>query len=359
MLAKIKSRLSRYPWLFHFAREMYHGIKVVQHVFIKRNTNYFKCYISARSRLKKSLGKPILLTLEPNNICNLKCPICETGSSELGREPRMMKFEEFKYILDQFDENLKILYLYFMGESFLNKDIYKMIRYAADRRLYVSICTNGEYVNSEKLIKSGIADIQFQIGGTTPEIHQIYRKGGILNKMLEKLKNLIETKKKYAHILKREKYPIKIGLGFILMRHNEHQIKSFIKLAKEMEVDEYQIINPCVRNMKQAREFLPSNRNRWIYDPIAFEKGKLKVKNPPNNYCEWIYSTVTVQVNGDVVPCCRDATGTYVLGNLFKQNINEVWNGKKFQAFRDALARTQKNITICRLCSGYSIPVYP
>ena len=109
MLEKVKSRLQNYPKLFSFTKKAYRRIKIIEYLYLKRDINYFKCYSSATSRLGRSLGKPILLTLEPTNTCNLKCPVCETGSGRLNREPKIMKFEEYKYILDQFDENLKIL----------------------------------------------------------------------------------------------------------------------------------------------------------------------------------------------------------------------------------------------------------
>jgi len=356
MLAKIKSDLQKYPRLFSITRKIYRRFKIVNYLYLKRDINYFKCYSSATSRLDKSLGKPILLTLEPTNTCNLRCPVCETGSGRLNREPKMMKIEEFKYILDKFDENLKILYLYYMGEPFLNKDIYKMIRYAADRGIYVSICTDGEFVDSEELVRSGLAEIQFQIGGVTQEVHGIYRKGGNLDRTLERLKSVIDIKRRSANILKNEKYITKVALGLILMKHNEHQVNNFVKLAKEIGVDEFQIIDPCVRNVEQGRFFLPSDTKRWFYDPVAFERGELRVRTPPNNYCEWIYSTVTVQVNGDVVPCCRDAQGDYVIGNIFNESLDNIWNNEKYRLFRKKILRSQKEVSLCRLCSGYSIP---
>lgn len=296
----------------------------------------------------------MLLTLEPTNTCNLKCPACETGSGKLNREPRIMNLEEFKYILDQFDKSLKVLFLYFMGEPFLNKYIYRMIKYAADREIYVSVCTNGEFIDPQELVKSGVAEVQFQIGGVTQQTHDVYRKGGDLKKTLENLKATVWERQKYLKELGEKKYPLKIILGFILMKQNESQVQEFIRIAKDIGVDEHQLISPCVRSIEQARDFLPDDKKYWIYDEEAFKEEKLKVKDPANNYCEWIYSTVTVYANGDVVPCCRDVKGDFVMGNLFQQKLRDIWNGKKMRLFRQTLRKQQKQISICRLCSGYS-----
>ena len=67
-----------------------------------------------------STDRPVRLTVEFTNACNLHCPACETGSGVLGRPKRVMLLDEFRSVLDQFDENLDQLVFYFMGVPFLN-----------------------------------------------------------------------------------------------------------------------------------------------------------------------------------------------------------------------------------------------
>ena len=40
---------------------------------------------------------------------------------------------------------------YFMGEPFLNRHAYDMIRYARNRSIYVETCTNGDFVDTKKM----------------------------------------------------------------------------------------------------------------------------------------------------------------------------------------------------------------
>jgi radical SAM protein with 4Fe4S-binding SPASM domain len=352
----IKIFLKNYPRIFNFVKRIYRDFRICKRTFLKGDLNFCRCYLSARLKTKRSLGRPIHLTLEITNSCNLKCPICETGNGSLNRTPKMMTLEEFRQILSQFDNNLKYLLLYFMGESFLNKEIYEMIKYAAAAiGLYVSVCTNGEVLEPARLVKSGIAEIQFQIAGITQEAHRTYRVNGNLDRTLSNLKEVIKLKRLFWNEIKQEKFPLRVNLGFILMKHNEYQIGDFINLAKELGVDKYNVIDTCARNIEQARRFLPNDKTHWIYDPLALESGKLKVRFPPDNYCEWIYSTVTIQVNGDVVPCCRDPLGKYVLGNVFKENIYEIWNNKKFQEVRAMVTQKQADFDLCKLCQGYAL----
>jgi len=358
MREKVKLLLARSARVYNLVRKYYGFKRPAKSILQNRRygLNYLKCYTSAILRKQKSLGRPILLTIEPINICDQRCTICETGLGILGRKPKAMSFEEFKYILDQFDDYLRTIYFYFMGESFLNRDAYRMIRYAADMGIYVSACTNGNRVNPEELVRSGIADIQFQIAGTTQDVHATYRVGVDLTRVIHNIKKTLEWRKQLSNEISKNPYPMKVGMGYILLKPNEHQVKDFFQLAKELTVDEYQIVDPCVRTVEHGKELLPTDRSHWIYDPEAFKNGKLRPRVRPNNYCEWIYGTVTIQVNGDVVPCCRDPKGKWVLGNVFDENIYDIWNGKQFRKLRKAVTTRQKELPLCALCEGYGMP---
>lgn len=355
MKEKMKKVLRRNSKLYRLMRKYYGVRKPLQYLLHdKRGWNYLRCHFSAIRKSEKSLGRPMLLTIEPTNTCDQKCTICETGLGILGRRREMMSFEAFKYILDQFDENLRIIYFYFMGESFLNKDAYKMIRYAADRGIYVHACTNGNRIDSDALVKSGIADIQFQIAGTTADVHAKYRAGSDLNKVLHNVRETLKFRDKFGNNVRRP-YRMRVGLNFILLKPNEHQVEDFHKMAEELGVDEYQIIDPCVRSLGQAKELLPTDKNHWIYDPEAFEEGELRPRIRPDNFCEWIYTTVTILVNGDLVPCCRDPLGKRILGNVFNDHIYRIWNNSRYCELRKAVCSVQRKMELCRLCEGYGI----
>lgn len=321
----------------------------------KGSFNYALCCLSAVVESQKSFGRPMLLTIEPINVCDQKCLICETGQNQLGRKARHMSLSEFKHILGQFDSHLRTLYFYFMGESFLNREAYDMIRHAADRGLFVSACTNGNQLNPEQLVRSGISEIQFQIAGTTQETHSTYRIGGDLATVLSNVRETVRLKKDLGPTVSRP-YPMQITLGLILMKHNEHQMREFESLAFSLGVDSHQIIDPCVRTVKQGQAMLPTDRNHWIYDPKAFERGELRPRASACGYCEWIYGTMTILANGDVVPCCRDPKGKNVLGNALRENVYTIWNNSSYHSIRRAVAKKQSHLALCELCEGYGMP---
>ncbi len=292
-------------------------------------------------------GYPVNVTIEPSTYCNLKCPICETGCGELERPRENMSIESFRHIIDQIAPFTNTLMFYFMGEPFFNKDAYTMISYAKSKGIdWINTCTNGDTVEPKKLVESGINEISFQIGGLTQSTHQIYRVGSNLDTIVANMQETLRLRKERG-------VSIKVVCGFILMKHNEHEVADFLKLMRELGVDEAQIIDPCLRTADQAIIYLPEDKNHWIYDIDALKRGELVHKNKAKKGCPWIYYSVVVCANGDVVPCCRDAQGHFVMGNLLEQSFSDIWNGVRFVEFRKRIIQDQKNVEMCTVCDGY------
>lgn len=283
-------------------------------------------------------------------MCDYRCPVCETGAGMLGRPQGLMSLEDFQLIIHKIHHHTASLLFYFMGEPFLNPAAYEMIRYAKRHNIYVTSCTNGQRLDPDKLIWSGIDEISFQIGGTSPETHGVYRVRGDLVAVLENARAAVAAKRRHGA-------KTKIGLGLIVMRHNEHQIEEFRQVVSDMGVDEALLIHPCVRDYQQGLLYLTANEKYWLYDKAAFEQeGALRLKAPRPNRCWWIWHSLVITWDGGVVPCCRDPMGKYVMGNILKEDLSQIWNNRRFRAFRRAVLTHQKAVDICQLCPGYDAP---
>lgn len=305
---------------------------------------------AAMARVPYVPALPVHVTIEPTNACDMGCPVCETGAKILERRTGRISQENFRRIVDMIAPHTNTLFFYFMGEPFLYKDAYDMIAYAKTKGMYVDTCTNGHFVQAERLIDSGIDEISFQIGGMTQETHEIYRVRGNLQRSLDNMRAVLAERAR-----RRVRHP-KVCLGFIVMKHNEHEVQQFLDFARAVGVDEARVIDPCVRDMDQARQFLPRDLRYWYYDKVAFDRGRLRPKIIPNNECWWIWHSTVITWNGDVVPCCRDPHGRHVMGNVLQQSLVSIWNGPKYRAFRKRILTEQGRIDICRLCSGYGVP---
>ena len=349
---KLKEIIKKNKVLYVLARNIY----ALQKGFVnllknKRGSQeHIKSTVSLIKKSDRIKGRPINITIEPANICNLKCPACECGMGILERKVGHITFEKFKIIIDKIAEHTNSLMYYFEGEPFLNKEWVKQVRYAKDKGIpYISTCTNCDYAKAQDIIDSHIDFVSFQFGGVSEKTHPIYRVGSDFNKVVKNLKELLKLRKE------QNAFWLHIEIGLIVMKHNEHEVDSFIEFAKKLGVDSYNIVDPCVRSHAQGLELLPEDKKYWIYDEKAFSNGKLKRKFIPENDCPWIYYSMVITWDGNVVPCCHDPKATEIMGNIIEQDLEEIWNGEKYQNFRKRVHSNQKGIDICRLCSGYGI----
>jgi radical SAM protein with 4Fe4S-binding SPASM domain len=304
--------------------------------------------ISKALRFPRVLGMPITLMLEPTDICNLKCPLCPTGAGLLGRKKAIMKFDDFKGIIDELGPYIIHLRLWNWGEPLINKEIYKMIEYAKKFDIFVNTSTNSFFLteeNASKLVKSGLDELIVSLDGASEETYKRYRKQGSFSKAISAMKKLVLEKRRL-----RSKTPI-IKMQFIVMRHNEHEVEKAINLARSIGVDEifFKTVGMMDTSVYEPIEqYLPLNPKFRRYN---LKEGKAKARQV-TNFCEYLWDETTINVDGSVVPCCRDSHNSYVFGNIFREKFRDIWNNEKYVSFRKQVLKDKQKIGLCENCPG-------
>ena len=328
---------------------MFKKIRRVSSIVALRSRGLWRAAINIacmKCRMPVAPCLPLYITIEPTAFCNLRCTVCETGNKSIKRQQGVMSMDDFKLVIDKIAFHTNTLLLYFMGEPFLNKSIYDMIAYARGKGIYVCMCTNGELMDAERLALSGINEVSFQVGGTTQDVHAEYREGANLGATMGKLKELLEAKKRLG------KTKMSVEVGFIVMKHNEHQIDGFVKEAEAMGVDRIHVIKPRVRTIEEARRFLPKDGKYWLYDKNEYDRGVLApAKNKRSlDRCFMLWNSAAITWNGDLVPCCNDPHGRFVMGNILKEDMKDIWNNERYRGLRRALLNGRKSSPLCGTC---------
>lgn len=314
-----------------------------------RGFNMLLIYASRYLRLSRVLGRPITAMIEPVNYCNLKCPLCPTGQGLIERKKESMSLSDFKKIINNIGDSVIHLRLWNWGEPLINNKLPEMIKYAKSKRMFVNTSTNSFFLEEDitkRLIKSGLDQLIVSLDGASEATYNKYRKNGDFKKVVRMLKMATDMKKKMG-----VKYP-EIKLQFIIMKHNEHEIKKVIQLAKDVGVDTLFFKTVGVMDPKLKRDikkYMPTNPKFRRYVDMGDDVASVKLAGP---VCDYLWEEVTVNVDGSVVPCCRDAQGKYGFGNLKKNKLSKIWNSKKLVDFRKNILRNKNKIDICRLCSG-------
>lgn len=288
---------------------------------------------------------PVSYSIEPTNLCNLRCPECPSGLGTLRRPLGLLNFDDFKEWIDQIKSTGFYVQLFFQGEPFLNKLIGQMIRYAQSNKMYVSISTNGHFINEDNtdLILDNAPDkLIYSVDGLDEDSYKNYRVGGNFRQVDKGLRNLILKRNN-----KKLKLPF-VEFQFIVMKHNEHLIDKVFQYSKEVGVDKVVLKTMQISNYQNALKFLPSDNK---FSRYIIEEGSYRIKNKMKNHCFALWRTSVITWDGKVVPCCFDKDAEYKLGILNGKSFFEIWKSKEYQNFRQQILDNRKNVNICNNCT--------
>lgn len=330
-------------------REILFQMTIRRGITPRRLINFLKVVFSFFTKNTWVAGFPPILMVEPTNLCNLRCPLCPTGTGTLNRPGGIMPLNRFQAIMDEIGDYVWHLTLWNWGEPFLCDEVYDMIRIAHEKRIFIRISTNGHFLiegNIEKLIRTGLDNLIVAIDGASEETFSLYRQRGDFEKVMGGLKKIISTRKE-----ERLQSPF-IELQFMIMRHNEHEIPLIQSIAKRTGVDKltFKTVNIKYgpgRGEEKIEKFLPRHDNLSRYLPRSTRR-KVYLKNK----CYRLWFSTVINWDGEVVPCCYDADGSFSFGNIDEAGLKTVWNNSNYRQFREDVLKDKKGITLCKDCPG-------
>lgn len=297
-------------------------------------------------------GHPYILIVDPTNVCNLRCPLCPTGTGTIGRQPGMLNYECFKQIIDRFAPYAYEVNLHNWGEPLLNTEIFKMIEYAHSKNIGTNLSTNLNTVRNtdvENLARSSLEYLIVSLDATTDEVYLHYRRKGNFQLVMNNLRVLVETKRR----LKR-KTPF-IEWQFIVMKHNIHQVKNARHIAKEIGIDFLRFIPVGLPfesedKAKLKSEWFPQlGDDSTIMDAFEHQFQQKRRKSA----CFYLYRSTTVNPDGRVSPCCNVYREENDFGDILAQNFEQLWNNEHYRSARSLFLANGKSTTrtVCESCN--------
>ncbi len=296
---------------------------------------------------------PISFSIEPTNHCNLQCPECPSGLGALTRPLGLLKQSEFKKLVDQITDTSFYVQLFFQGEPYINKELPGMIKYAQSKNIYISISTNGHFVNEKNVdyvLDNAPDKLIFSVDGLDEESYQKYRVGGTFKQADSGLRALI--KRKNGRGLKK---PF-VEFQFIVMKQNEHQMEDVRKYCKEVGVDKLVFKTMQISSYENAVKFLPSNKKFRRY---SLENNSFRIKNKIKNHCFALWRTSVITWDGRVVPCCFDKDAKNEIGRVNGKAFTEIWNSDQYYEFRKKVLTSRKSVSMCTNCTeGLKVNIF-
>jgi len=294
---------------------------------LERWINKIRRYRSFHTGKTSLKHPPTITSIELTNRCNLNCAFCAREEVKKHRGYGDMPYNEYLNILEKYPNQIEQLRLFQHGEPTLYKRLQDAIQ---DAHTYadvfsVGFTTNGNFP-TDKLIEyyeSGLTDICFSFEGTDKETYEKIRLGGDYNLVEQNIKTSYTLKKKYPNV--------GTTLNIVETDQTRPKIKDFI--------DKW---SPYIDKIKVSK--LHNWGGEIHLDP---ELGYASPNQPPN--CFAPYHTVKILYDGSIVPCCSWLYEP--MGNISKENLNDVWNNEKYQDLRRRLSKNRSEHPKCRDCN--------
>jgi MoaA/NifB/PqqE/SkfB family radical SAM enzyme len=306
---------------------------------------------------------PRSIYIEPTSRCNELCQQCPR--TLLSREDdRDLPFEQFREIVDQFPVLDRVV-LHGLGEPLLNKDLPLMIRYLKDRGTYVLFNSNGILLTSKRgqaLIDAGLDEYRLSMDGATREMYARVRGVDAFDKIWRNVSSFVT--------MQREQDASKpaVSLWFTAMRENIAELPRLIELADEHGIrevymqrfvyfekglatsnqalfrrssrEELDLVKRCEQMCEERGITFKAAGSATPLESIVRDFG-----DRPWAGCNRPYNLTYITSSGNVLSCCfapfghRSAKEYHeerVLGNVFQESIEQIWNGERYAAFRSA-----------------------
>lgn len=324
-------------------------INILKYFTLKRLWNVIKIVssflLSRITRKPVVWGMPVSYSIEPTNHCNLQCPECPSGLGTLTRPLGLLQIERFQQIIDEIKSTGFYVQLFFQGEPFINKQIVQMISYAKESNVYISISTNGHFINEgnvDNVLRNAPDKLIYSVDGLDEESYQNYRVGGTFEQADKGLKTLINRKKELGL------HKPFVEFQFIVMKQNEYQLDDVLRYGKEVGVDKVVFKTMQISSYENALKFLPSNkkyRRYYLYDQ------SFRIKNGIKNHCFALWRTSVITWDGRVVPCCFDKDAQFEFGIVNGRTFKDIWISEKYQNFRNKVLTNRKSVDMCTNCT--------
>jgi|SRR3989344_2356351 len=265
-------------------------------------------------------SKPIIENIELISCCNLKCRMCVEAPK---RSKSFISLGEVKQIVEENYDLLKgeYIWLHHFGEPLLHPEIIEIISYLVSKGINPRLSTNATLLNrefSEKLVKSGLKEIVFSMDTLDKDKFEYYRVGANFDDVLKNILDFLKIKRELKSTT-----PI-TQIQCINIDLTDEEIAKYLDYWKRHDVNWINLKTPSTR----------ANQVQCYKTKEMIKKKHGALADKESAHCFWLWSSLIILSNGDVALCCGDLKGINIVGNVFKEKLIDIWNGRRMQEMR-------------------------
>mgnify|MGYP001613267086 FL=1 len=253
------------------------------------------------------------------------------------------------------------------GEPFLNKNIFSLFSYAANKNINITVETNGTLIDeySAKFLKeNNVGMVAVSLDGPNQEIHETLRgRRSCFGKTIRGIEFL-------------KKYNLNVQVIMAVYKYNSDYLEDTVRLAEQLGINSFKIncISAVSRgealkikgdtleiadylnlNQKIDNEIQPRHKIKIILDiPPAFEKIKtIKVKD---GRCG-LKNILGILANGDISICgIGEVLFSLRLGDIRNEPLEHIWkNNPVLKTLREDIPHKLQGICSRCIFQGYCL----
>jgi radical SAM protein with 4Fe4S-binding SPASM domain len=305
-------------------------------------------------------SNPVIYNIETTNACNMKCKMCPR-TTRMTRKVETIKEELFINILNQIrpfnkeewakwenfiiseygimpddmSENHFFLYiipkitqLHGFGDPLLDLNMGKYINLLSANGFHSYFSCNPANIivdKTEEMFNNGLDYIKYSIESTDDETHKEIRGGASdFTNSYKNILKILDMKEKNSY-----KTTVIITMINLNLKNQDEEYKKLRQMFDGLNVYIY----------------LKSENQLW------YRKDYHKTQSIHwTEFCRHPWMSISISSNGDIVMCMDDYNNEIVLGNANNDTLYNIWNGKKYEEFRNIHYNLNQNIKCVKEC---------
>lgn len=304
---------------------------------------------------------PTHLDLDLSSKCNIRCRFCHLSFFD-PKEVAEFDLKNF-LLLEPLFENLDSITLFSKYEPLTCKEFLPIFKKIAEHDMESYFSTNAILLN-EEIVDNIVGKLTYLTISITGFTNETYKQNMGVDKF-DKVKENIQ----YINKIKKQKntiYPI-LRISTVGLLDMIHELKMAVDFASKNDIKEGIQVTSFKAFSEELTELMPLNNPEYFTN---ITKEAIKYANDLNvkfvlqsgsmienqqgteklghKQCNMPWYRLSVQPNGDVYPC---PVAYKPVGNLFKNNIIDIWNSNDMSNFRDGVNSLNNMNEDCKNCT--------
>lgn len=247
------------------------------------------------------------LELELTTLCNAQCQLCYRNYTSFKDHYPTNKVRPLQEVIDQLETFPDLEWIRLVGtisEPTLYKEFHALVKYIKSRDINIEICTNGDTNTPQwwaelSTIMNSNDKVYFTVCGSTQELHEVYRKGTRLDRILKNAAAFrTENKNDYAQCIR-----------FLYNddNFNSGEFKEMVSQFSNVYWTETFLHKPSNNyvNVTDIEKLQPPAGKLDLYHQMdKFARAKYKSPVKGKAYCmSMVNNSQQIDIDGKIYPC--------------------------------------------------------